>query len=208
MFFKKCFITGDSTPNDWQSGNLLDIADYLNGIAMQKYRPQEDECGLPVLKIKELRQGFCNEDSELCSPTIKSEYIVSDGDVIFSWSGSLLVKLWCGGTCGLNQHLFKVTSNDFDKWFYYSWTKYHLDRFIAVAADKATTMGHIKREELAKSRVLIPSPSDYMRIGNVMKPIYDVIISNQIENRKLTILRDMFLPKLMSGEIDISNIKI
>lgn len=208
LFFKKCFITGDSTPNDWQSGNLLDIADYLNGIAMQKYRPQEDECGLPVLKIKELRQGFCNEDSELCSPTIKSEYIVSDGDVIFSWSGSLLVKLWCGGTCGLNQHLFKVTSNDFDKWFYYSWTKYHLDRFIAVAADKATTMGHIKREELAKSRVLIPSPSDYMRIGNVMKPIYDVIISNQIENRKLTILRDMFLPKLMSGEIDISNIKI
>lgn len=208
LFFESCFINIDSTPYDWKSGNLLDIADYLNGIAMQKYRPRDDECGLPVLKIKELRQGFCDENSELCSPTIRSEYIIYDGDIIFSWSGSLLVKLWCGGTCGLNQHLFKVTSNNFDKWFYYSWTKYHLDRFIAIAADKATTMGHIKREELAKSKVLIPSPSDYLKISNVMSPIYENIISNLIENRKLSILRNTLLPKLMSGEIDVSNIKI
>ena len=119
--------------------------------------PKDGETGLPVLKIKELRQGICDASSELCSPSIKSEYIIHDGDIIFSWSGSLLVDIWCGGTCGLNQHLFKVTSNNYDKWFYYLWTAHHLDRFIAVAADKATTMGHIKREELEKVEVIIPS---------------------------------------------------
>ena len=93
----------------------MDIADYLNGLAMQKYRPKDGETGLPVLKIKELRQGICDASSELCSPSIKSEYIIHDGDIIFSWSGSLLVDIWCGGTCGLNQHLFKVTSNNYDK---------------------------------------------------------------------------------------------
>ena len=93
---------------------------------MQKYRPSDTEIGVPVLKIKELRQGFCDSDSELCSPSIKSDYIITDGDVIFSWSGSLLVDFWCGGKCGLNQHLFKVTSDTYDPWFYFAWTNYNL----------------------------------------------------------------------------------
>lgn len=58
---------------------------------MQKYRPNADEIGIPILKIKELRQRCCDSNTEQCSPNIKSEYIVHDGDVIFSWSGSLLV---------------------------------------------------------------------------------------------------------------------
>ena len=210
--FKSWFVDfepfGGVKPDDWKSANLLDIADYLNGLAMQKYRPVNDEVGLPVLKIKELRQGFCDDNSELCSPNIKGDYIVQDGDVIFSWSGSLLVDFWCGGKCGLNQHLFKVSSKSFDKWFYYIWTKYHLNRFIAIAADMATTMGHIKRSELEKSLVLIPNETDYVEIGNLLKPIYETIIINRIENQRLATLRDTLLPKLMNGEIDVSQVQI
>lgn len=206
--FSKNFLDLDFLPDGWKTGNLLDIADYLNGLAMQKYRPKDGETGLPVLKIKELRQGICDASSELCSPSIKSEYIIHGGDIIFSWSGSLLVDIWCGGTCGLNQHLFKVTSNNYDKWFYYLWTAHHLDRFIAVAADKATTMGHIKREELEKAEVIIPSKCDYKRISTLIKPLFDLIISNRIENRKLTALRNTLLPKIMVGEIDVSDIQL
>lgn len=206
--FSNYFINIDTIPTGWEKGSLLDIASYLNGLAMQKFRPDEREIGLPVLKIKELRQGFCDADSELCSPGIKSEYIIKDGDVVFSWSGSLLVDIWCGGTCGLNQHLFKVTSKVYDKWFYYLWTAHHLDRFIAIAADKATTMGHIKREELAKAEVLIPSDIAYQNIRSIMNPIFDLIISNRIEAHRLAELRDELLPKLMSGELDVSSIKI
>lgn len=206
--FSENFLNLNFLPDGWKTGNLLDIADYLNGLAMQKYHPKDGETGLPVLKIKELRQGICDASSELCSPSIKSEYIIHDGEVIFSWSGSLLVDIWCGGTCGLNQHLFKVTSNNYDKWFYYLWTAHHLDRFIAVAADKATTMGHIKREELEKAEVIIPSKYDYKRIRTLIKPLFDLIISNRIENRKLTALRNILLPKIMSGEIDVSDIQL
>ena len=202
--FDNHFINIDAIPAGWRKGNLLDIANYLNGLAMQKFRPQGNEIGLPVLKIKELRQGSCDDSSELCSLRIKPEYIIHDGDVIFSWSGSLLVDIWCGGTCGLNQHLFKVTSDIYDKWFYYLWTAHHLARFIAIAADKATTMGHIKREELAKAEVLIPCEEDYTSLTSIMQPIFELIISNRIEARKLAALRDELLPKLMSGEIDVS----
>jgi len=206
--FTQEFLSLDSIPYGWQESSLLGIADYLNGLAMQKYRPKDDEQGLPVLKIKELRQGSCDSNSELCSPSIKPEYIVHDGDVIFSWSGSLLVDLWCGGTCGLNQHLFKVTSSTYDKWFYYAWTNHHLQKFAAIAADMATTMGHIKREELSKAEVLIPSQSDYDRIGGLLSPLYELVIANRIENRKLASLRDELLPQLMSGQLDVSEVSL
>ena len=210
--FKSWFVDfepfGSKMPDDWKVGNLLDIADYLNGLAMQKFRPENNDYGLPILKIKELRQGFCDNNSERCNSNIKEDYIIYDGDVIFSWSGSLLVDLWCGGKCGLNQHLFKVTSKKFDKWFYYAWTRYHLKSFIAVAADKATTMGHIKRNELEKAKVIIPTSEDYQKISKTLAPIYDMIIQNRIENTRLAQLRDTLLPKLMSGEIDVSNVNI
>ena len=210
--FKSWFVDfepfGGTMPDDWKVGNLLDIADYLNGLAMQKFRPAENEKGLPVLKIKELRQGFCDSNSELCSLNVKNEYIVNDGDVIFSWSGSLLVDFWCGGKCGLNQHLFKVTSKNFDKWFYFLWTKHYLEHFAFIAADKATTMGHIKREELEKAKVIIPSSECYQKMKQIMTPIYNLLISNRVENTRLSALRDALLPKLMSGEIDVSKIDI
>ena len=99
--FDYYFFNIDSLPDGWSRGNLLDIANFLNGLAMQKFRPQKNEAGLPVLKIKELRQGSCDTNSERCSSSIKPEYIVKDGDVIFSWSGSLLVNIWCGGKYSL-----------------------------------------------------------------------------------------------------------
>ena len=209
--FKNWFVDfepfGGKMPDGWKVGKLSDIADYLNGLAMQKFRPLEDEEGLPVLKIKELRQGCYDESSELCSPSkVKPEYIINDGDVIFSWSGSLLVDIWCGGTCGLNQHLFKVTSQKYDKWFYYLWTKHHLDRFIFLAADKATTMGHIKREELDKAEVVIPTLNNYTKIQMMLSPIIDTIINNRVENRKLASLRDYLLPELMSSNISVEDV--
>ncbi|HEM5473718.1 restriction endonuclease subunit S [Streptococcus suis] len=206
--FKSWFIDfepfGGRMPSDWRIANLTDIAEYLNGLAMQKYRPLDDEEGLPVLKIKELRQGTFDSSSDLCSAKINSQYIVKDGDVIFSWSGSLLVDFWTGGTGGLNQHLFKVSSQNYDKWFYYSWTKYHLEEFAAIAADKATTMGHITRSSLEKAEVLIPNNQDYKFLALLLAPIYDQIIYNRVENRRLMEVRNTLLPKLLSGEICVN----
>ncbi len=171
---------------------------------MQKFRPEKDENSLPVLKIKELRQGAFDKTSDICSANIKPEYIINDGDVIFSWSGSLLVDFWTGGIGGLNQHLFKVSSQNYDKWFYYSWTKYYLQEFINIAADKATTMGHITRSSLENAKILIPNAKDYEMISSILVPIYDDIIQNRIASRKLAQLRDEILPKLISGELSIN----
>ena len=195
-------------PQGWKVKSLSSIADYINGLAMQKYRPANDETGLPVLKIKELGQGCCDDNSELCSPSLIGEkYVIDDGDIIFSWSGTLMVKIWCGGKCGLNQHLFIVKPSDTPKWFAYQWTKHHLGNFIQIAKDKAVTMGHIKRGELDKAKVLVPDKDNFAKISSMMIPIHHQIISNEIESRRLAKLRDTLLPRLMSGELNVNNIK-
>ncbi len=210
--FKSWFVDfepfGGKMPQGWKEVPLSSIATYLNGLAMQKYRPSDDEDSLPVLKIKELRQGFCDSASERCSASIDPRYVIHDGDVIFSWSGSLLVDFWCGGTAGLNQHLFKVYSDKYDKWFVYSWTNHYLASFIKIAADKATTMGHITRDHLDDAKVCIPFDSDIEQVGRVMKPLYDEIITKRIESRALAATRDALLPKLMSGEIDVEKVQV
>ena len=190
-------------PEGWKIGTLSEIADYLNGLAMQKFRPKDKELGIPVLKIKELGQKSCDSSSDICSESIKPEYIVNDGDVIFSWSGTLKIDIWCGGICGLNQHLFKVTSKIYPKWFYYYWTKQHLNKFIRIAKDKAVTMGHIKREDLDKSQLSIPNNKNFRTMNNIIGPLLEKQITLNIENRFLIQLRDAFLPKLMNNEIKI-----
>ena len=190
-------------PKGWKVKGLDEIAEFLNGLAMQKFRPAETEKAYPVLKIKELRQGRTDESSDLCSCNIDDKYIVRDGDIIFSWSGSLLVDIWCGGTCGLNQHLFKVTSDKFDEWFIYQWNKYHLDKFDRIAKSKATTMGHIKRKDLSDSKVLVPSNEIYLKAAQHQKYLFEKIKFLKVEMKRLEKIRDSLLPKLMSGEIRV-----
>ena len=191
-------------PEGWKVGGLTEIASYMNGLAMQKFPPENKRDSLPVLKIKELGQGFCGTDSDRCSRNIKDECKIHNGDVIFSWSGTLLVDVWCGGDCGLNQHLFKVTSNDYPKWFYYYWTKHHLQEFIHIAKDKAVTMGHIKRGHLEEALVVIPNDDSMEKAHQLFEPILSKMISLRLENSRLSTLRDTLLPRLMSGELEIS----
>ena len=190
-------------PEGWKVGRLTEIASYMNGLAMQKFPPENNEESLPVLKIKELGQGFCGTDSDRCSCNIKDECKIHNGDVIFSWSGTLLVDVWCGGDCGLNQHLFKVTSKDYPKWFYYYWTKHHLQEFIHIAKDKAVTMGHIKRGHLEEALVAIPDNNSMEKAHELFEPILSKMISLRLENSRLSLLRDTLLPRLMSGELEV-----
>lgn len=198
--FRQWFIA--EARDDWQEKPLDEIADYLNGLACQKYPAKNETEKLPVLKIKELRNGI-TENVDWATSKVANKYLINLGDVIFSWSGSLLVKIWNGQKCVLNQHLFKVTSQQYPKWFYYFWTKHHLNKFTGIALSKATTMGHIKREDLSSSLVLIP-PSEVLFIMNdKIDPLLEKILQNYKQIRDLVNIRDVLLPKLMSGKVRV-----
>jgi type I restriction enzyme S subunit len=182
---------------------LSGIARFLNGLACQKYPATNALEKLPVLKIKELSSGI-SDASDWATSQVKPDYIVEAGDVIFAWSASLMVKVWDGEKCVLNQHLFKVTSDEFPKWFYLMWCKHHLAEFIAMAASQATTMGHIKRGDLDTAMVLVPPPDVLKDMTRQMQPLLDKQIANAKQRKTLEKLRDTLLPKLMSGEVRVA----
>ena len=200
--YREWFVEGidlENLPEGWRVGNLTNIATYLNGLAMQKF-PAESEIYLPVLKIRELTQGYFDANSDKGSVDTPIEYVIENGDVIFSWSGTLKVDIWSGGKGALNQHLFKVYSKIYPKWYYYLWTKFHLSEFIRIAEGKATSLGHIKREHLIEAKVLIPTKDELDAKTNIMKPIFDNIELKQQENQKLTELKELLLSKLATIE--------
>lgn len=149
-----------------------------------------------------MRRGI-TESSDRASPDIGAKYVVEDGDVLFSWSGTLLVKLWCGGRGALNQHLFKVTSAWYPKWLYYWATEYYLEVFQEIAANKVTTMGHIQREHLSQALVAIPPKAVLQRIDRTMSVILDKIIECKLESRQLAATRNYLLPRLLAGEVEV-----
>lgn len=189
-------------PEGWVFMPLDRIADFKNGLALQKYRPNPGDPRLPVIKIAQLREGRPG-DKEWASTEIDPACVLADGDLVFSWSGTLMVKLWCGGPGALNQHLFKVTSEQFPKWFFQQWTLQHLPDFQGIAADKATTMGHIRRHHLSDALCIVPSPDVLEAAGAVCAPLVEAFIENDLESRTLAALRDALLPRLLSGELRV-----
>ena len=76
-------------PKGWEVKTLDKIAEFLNGVAIAKYKPiEETDESLPAVKIRELRQGYTDNSSDQCLTSVDEKYIIKDFDMIFSWSGS------------------------------------------------------------------------------------------------------------------------
>ncbi len=189
-------------PEGWLALPLDRIANYKNGLALQKFPPENQSDSLPVVKIADLRQGYAI-GIERASLHIDKGCIIDDGDVVFSWSGSLMIDIWCGGRAALNQHLFKVTSDKYPKWFYFSNTSSHLAIFQRIAADKAVTMGHIKREHLSQAYCAVPGKSLFDAVSPIFEKLLSRSVSARLESKRLATIRDMLLPRLLSGQLRI-----
>ena len=192
-------------PQGWHCGTLLDIAEYTNGLACQKYRPTDNN-KLPVIKIKEMHDGL-SADTEWVKADISDDVKVFDGDVLFSWSASLEVMLWAYGNGGLNQHIFKVTSkNGYPRSFYFYQLIHYVGVFKQMAEARKTTMGHITQDHLRQSTIALPPNVDIAnKLEEKLCPIFDEIVKNNQEIMALTKQRDELLPLLMNGQASVNS---
>ena len=189
-------------PKGWGVAPLDQIGNFRNGLALQKYPAVDGEEQLPVVKIAQLRKGSTDGD-DLFASGVPSDFVIADGDYVFSWSGSLMAKYWVGGKGALNQHLFKVEEKTQPLWFIAGWVEHFMPEFQSIAESKATTMGHIKREHLKQAICATPSQELIRRSAEVITPLIERSILSQQESKVLSKLRDTLLPKLISGELRI-----
>jgi type I restriction enzyme S subunit len=188
-------------PEGWEVKTLLDIAIFENGLPCQKFRPNGKE-HYRVIKIREMNEGY-SSNTELVRTDIPKKSIVENGDILFSWSATLDVKIWTNGIGALNQHIFKVTSNNYPKSFYYFQLLNYLQHFKMMAENRKTTMGHITQEHLKQSRIVIPPILLTIELEKTIGKIFLEKINNDIENQQLTTLRDWLLPMLMNGQVKV-----
>ena len=191
-------------PKGWEVRSLDEISEYLNGLAMQKFPVTDGDEQLPVIKIAQLRAGN-TQGADVASGLLDSRFIIKDGDILFSWSGTLEVETWTGGPGALNQHLFKVSGKTVPDWYSYLSTKSFLSFFREIASGKATTMGHIQRGHLSESKLAIPNLDLLNRATEIIEPLISLKIKTSIESRNLAEIRDSLLPRLISGELQIPN---
>jgi type I restriction enzyme, S subunit len=197
-------------PNEWMVRPLYNTVSFVNGAAFKNKDFCDSHEGLPVIKIAELKDGISSQTKYSCR-TLGDIQHIDTGDLLYSWSGSpdtsLDTFLWKNGPGLLNQHIFKVLVSDTtQKRFVYYLLKYLRPVLVEIARDKQTTgLGHVTVADLKRLLVCWPSSSVLLAFDKKIAPLFDRSFLNMIESCKLAVLRDTLLPKLISGELRVTN---
>lgn len=188
-----------SIPTGWRRGSTADIASYVNG---KNFTKDATGTGRMVIRIAELNSGPAGS-TNYNDIKAESENTAFPGDLLFSWSGSLDVYRWYHNEALVNQHIFKVICDEYPQWFAHFHLQEAMPFFQGVAADKATTMGHIKREHLSQSDVALPPTRLITAASRIIQPMYDRMAKSERQILSLAALRDSLLPQLLSGGLRV-----
>ena len=211
--FKSWFVDyipfNGTKPDRWENISVYELAEYINGAAFKKNEYADK--GLPIIKITELKNGI-SDATQYCCTEKDVKYYIDDRDILFSWSGnpdtSIDTFLWSNGKAILNQHTFRVVSKYNAPAFTFFLLKYLKPRFTHIASNKQTTgLGHVTVADLKRLQ-FCADENAIRKFNAITMPFFDMIFSNYKENQYLSSLRDTILPQLMSGELDVSDIKI
>lgn len=183
--------SGDSIP-------VSKLAKFVNGGA---YTKGASGTGRMVIRIADLNTGP-GASTIYNDIDVPGDRLAHFGDLLMSWSGSLGVYVWVREEAIVNQHIFKVILTDFPAWLVHNRLNVALHGFRAIAADKATTMGHIQRKHLDETFVEVPI-AKLEQLNHLCAPLWNRFISAQLESMRLAELRDALLPELMSGRMRV-----
>ena len=196
-------------PTGWQPKAVYDCARFINGVAFRNVQFSSDGSGLPVVKIAELKNGI-SPQTKFTTAELVQRYKIRDGEILFSWSGSpdtsIDTFVWAGGDGWLNQHIFKVEFHQpEEKLFVYYLLKHLKPTFIEIARDKQTTgLGHVTAQDMKRLHVAFPTKPVLQAFQRAVQPLFERCFATLTESRTLATLRDTLLPKLLSGQLRVT----
>lgn len=184
--------------DDWIETTLDGIAEYINGYP---FKPVDlGETGVPVIRIKQLLDP--KEPVDRTETETPERCLLKNGDIVFSWSGTLAVRIWDRGPAKLNQHLFRVVEK---QGVYKGIIPLILDHAIGDLEEKShgTTMKHITKQTLLPHKVLLPPLAEQKRIVEIIKTIDEVVTQTVVTMSQAKHLRAGLLSDLLSGTHEI-----
>jgi type I restriction enzyme S subunit len=190
-------IVRAATDHGTVSRSVASLADFINGGA---FTNGASGSGRMIARIRELNDGP-NETTVYGDLKVPPDQEVDAGDILFSWSGTLGIYRWAGPSAIVNQHIFKVMPKaGIPQWLLYASLLRALPTFQKIARDKATTMGHIKRQHLEESVVAVPSVDEVGRLNDQLEAPWLLSSKLLLEIRLMRSLRDQLLLDLVTGK--------
>jgi type I restriction enzyme S subunit len=197
-----------ASPKGWATIPLYEIADFQNGAAYRDIHFSDDDEGLPVIKIAELKSGV-TASTRFTTSDLGEKYRIDQAEILFSWSGnpdtSIDAFVWVGGPAWLNQHIFRVRENGkASRARVYFQLKVLRPEFAEIARDKQTTgLGHVTIADMKRLMVCQPTTGVALEFDKIAGPIFERVVSNLLSIRILESLRDTLLPRLISGKLRV-----
>jgi restriction endonuclease S subunit len=184
--------------DDWTETTLGDVAEYVNGYP---FKPEHlGEVGTPVIRIRQLLDP--TEPVDRTSIDVPDKCVLRDGDIVFSWSGTLAVRIWTRGEAFLNQHLFRILPGPkVDKALLPLLIEHAIEDLIEKS--HGTTMKHITKQSLLPHEILLPPLQDQRRIVDLVSSIDDVVQSTERAVADAKSLRSGLLSAVLSGDHEI-----
>lgn len=195
-------------PEGWKALPVYDLAKYVNGAAFKAFQPNDERCGLPIIKIAELKAGVTTQ-TKFSNVAMPEKYRIRTGDILFSWSGnpdtSIDTFIWAHDEAWLNQHIFRVdVPGQGERAFVIATLKYLRPVFAELARNKQTTgLGHVTVADMQRLLVVKPDENSLAAWDRVAAPIFASVFSNEADSISVCRLRDTLLPKLISGELRV-----
>ena len=143
-------------------------------------------------------------------PTTSQTTACHKGDTLISNIRPYFKKIvYCEDKCGCSTDVLCFTPSQ-PCYSAYLFSTLYADKFFAfmVAGSKGTKMPRGDKQQIMTYPVVLPSEEELAGFNTIASPLLEQIYSNRAENKRLSILRDTLLPKLMSGEIDVSAVQL
>ena len=212
--FKSWFLDYEpwdgSVPNSWNSGKLGDFAEIKRGGSPRPIQEYLSDSGLRWLKISDV--------TSLQTPFIIDikDHIIEAGlrKTVFLKAGSLVLSN--SATPGIPK-ILDVDSCIHDGWLYFPESKFSKEylylyfkyiRQQLVNLSNGSVFNNLKTDILKEYPTILPDKETLRRFDDIVMPMFLQMQNLTRESHKLADMRDVLLPKLMSGELDVSNIEL
>lgn len=189
---------GIGLSHEWEQVPLAEVAEFVNGYAFKPEHLNGTE--VPVVRIKQLLDPTA--DVDYTDIPVPEKNRISDGDLIFSWSGTLASRFWDRGPAALNQHLFRVHpkgDNDI------RWLQLVLEHAVddLLAKTHGTTMKHVTKGVLEAHLVFRPPVADQVEAACLLGSLNASRAGLDTEIASLREWRHSFLSGLLSRAIEL-----
>ncbi|MCJ8498049.1 restriction endonuclease subunit S [Chryseobacterium salipaludis] len=190
-------------PEGWEVKNIFDVAKVQYGFPFSTQFFNADECGVPVIRIRDiLENSISNYSSE---NNVDEKYLISKGDLLIGMDGNFHINYWSKNGCYLNQRVVMIKEKNIPNML----VRYQIEPYIKLREKSVsrTTVGHLSDKDLKRLNILVPTKTVAEKSKKLFDRFLQKIVTNQNQNQELAQLRDWLLPMLMNGQVTVGEVE-